>query len=239
MKSAIILAIACISRDVFAKYKAHVTYSRDLVNVGDLDVFGTTWTKIYAEPGNQNSVLLHEEAQSQSNPCHSLGNSADTRVSIDIEGQWGRDPGLGIHDAREAIVQAYWDFAKAIMAEYSTPIWTNCFYPVTRGPNNPTWYPATPACSGAGCVGCQNNGAVRCQRGSTGHKVPAKIKVTLTDSAGQLMADGMTVSFKANKPQSNDGCTAATKVAGGLSALIPGLGTFFSAGITVACESIA
>ena len=234
MRKSIILPAACLLQQAFAKYSVHVTYSPNLVTVGDADIFGLTWTEIYAAQGNQNAVVLQPSKSSRADACKEGGRSQDTTVSADIEGQWGRDPGLGAHDSREAIVQAYWDFMKVFMADNQYRLWAECVHVNGRNALTP-WWPTASACTGGGCAGCSGTSGLECQYGDTGFRVPAKVKVTMTNAQGQLMSDGLTISFSSTQSGGNGGCGLAGAIAGQLAGLIPGAGQYINAGISVAC----
>ncbi|KAF4555942.1 Hypothetical protein D9617_2g059070 [Elsinoe fawcettii] len=239
MKTSAIFAPVLLAPGILAKYSVFINYSPKMVDVGNLDVFAATWQKIYGTSGNTNAIISTDDYKTQIQKCHTGGNANNNAVQVKMEGQWGRNPGLGPNDAREGIVAALWKFLQAQMADNEVALWTDCFYPVPRGPNNPSWYPQTPACTGTkyswGCVGCQFD-SVRCRAGSKGHKVPAQIKITVKNEQGQLMADGLTVNIGAVVDQGNNGCSTLLKTIGGLAAFVPGPGSAFKAGISLACD---
>ncbi|KAF4546885.1 Hypothetical protein D9617_115g089220 [Elsinoe fawcettii] len=231
MKTISFLAAACLSAQALA-YNIHVVYSSELVEVGDIDLFAATWKKIYAAAGNEHAVALAEsKVVGSATNCGMLG---DTTVGISIDGQWGRDPGLSLETSRDALVKALWRFIQVFGADEAYNVYAPCGFESKGGA--PEWFPKA-ACRGQGCGGCCAADICGCQFKKRATKMPVKIKVTMTNNAGTLLADGITVNFSSTKAGGNGGCGVALKVVGALAGFLPGPGGFFSSGVSAACET--
>jgi hypothetical protein len=239
-----LLAAAGLLSVASAKIQAEVRYSDSMVDVGNLDLFAQTWQKIYAASGNAQSVLTDVTSSTYNTGCNSWADDANTNAKVTINGQWGKIPGLGPHDSREALVQSIWAALKAVSDENSYDVFNECY--------GLTWQEGVPNWAGAGgsaaCGGAVNTvatdcpcdiGTAACHDHSLGHKVPSLIKANLYDADGALLADNLEITFESAAVGGSGGCSTVTKVAAALIGLIPGSGSLFSTGINVACLELA
>ncbi|KAG8624452.1 hypothetical protein KVT40_007519 [Elsinoe batatas] len=232
MKPVSLLAAAALSAQVMA-YRIHIVYSSQLVEVGDINLFAATWEKIYAAPGNQNAVALTEPGLiGSATNCGKLG---DTTVGVSIEGQWGKDPGLGLETSRDALVKSLWEFIQVFGDDEAYDVFAPCGAQSKGGA--PRWF-FQADCRGQYCGGCCAASSCGCQFKKRATKMPAKIKLTMTNNAGTLLPDGITVDFTSTKASSNGGCGVALKVVGALAGFLPGPGSLFSSGVSAACEAV-
>jgi hypothetical protein len=241
MKTTQYLSLAALSGIALAKIKVEARFSNEMVDVGNIDLRKVTWEEIYASVGNERSVVHDNTYEAHANPCTHDSAAADRHVRVNINGQWGRVPGLGPHDSREALVQSLW----AILDDVSKPtgfnVFTECFG-TTWQEGLPQWaYKGESACGGVTNTvseECQCGiGSAACRSHSWGHRVPSVIKVNLYNAEGALLADSLTVNFASEVPESTDGCGFAAAVASTVAGFIPGAGSLFDAGIELACES--
>ncbi|RYO94787.1 hypothetical protein DL766_000050 [Monosporascus sp. MC13-8B] len=237
--SGILVTLAALTPAVIAagKIKVEVRYTKDMVDVGNLDIFRYTWQKIYGEPGNQRSVLTEDKYDASSGQCMSWADGPDRNVRVKINGQWGRVPGLGPHDSREALVQALYKVLTLNSDPTGYNVFTNC-YGKTWQEGSPIWGDRPHACGTPKasvrphCM-CLFGGA-SCEFHSWGHKVPSSIKANLYRD-GVLLADSLIIDFSSNKVVQDNGCGTIGKIASTVAGFLPGPGSLFAAGIDVFC----
>ncbi|GJC77453.1 hypothetical protein ColLi_00291 [Colletotrichum liriopes] len=238
MKSfgSVILALTALGQAASATIQVEVRFSDQMVNVGNLDIFKTTWQKIYGAVGNQRSVVSDDTYPTNDDVCtsHYTDNSGNARVIIN--GQWGQVPGLGPHDSREALVQSIWESLKRGSDRTAWDVYTDC-WGLTWQEGIPYW--KTPACGAEAATvsrECQCPiSSAQCQYYSKGHKVPSVIKANLYRD-GALLADSLTIQFSSEAVVEKGGCGIVGLIASGMASFIPGVGSIFSKGITMLCD---
>jgi hypothetical protein len=236
-----LLAAAGLVAAASAKIEVHVSYSDNMINVGNIDLFAQTWQKIYATGGNQYQVLTDTQSSGYDGTCNSWADGFDLNVQTNINGQWGQVKGLGPHDSREGLVQALWAALKDVSDRNQWNVFSDC-YGFTWQEGKPDWAGST----GSGACGCYHSTVqtdcgcyeaenVSCKDRTVAHKVPSKIKANLYQD-GALLPDSLEIDFSASDvtPEAG-GCGAVGQVAAALASFIPGSGSIFAAGIKVAC----
>ncbi|WYZ44839.1 hypothetical protein EsH8_VIII_000155 [Colletotrichum jinshuiense] len=233
----IVLAITALSRAASAAIKVEVRFSDQMVNVGNLDLFQTTWQKIYGASGNQQSVVSDNTYPTNDDKCTSHYTDHNGNARVIINGQWGRVPGLGPHDSREALVQSIWESLKRGSDKAAWDVFTNC-YGLTWQEGVPYW--KTPACGAVAATVSQQCqcpiGGAQCQYHSMGHRVPSIIKANLYRD-GVLLADSLTIQFSSQAVEEKGGCGIVGVIASGMASFVPGVGSIFSKGITMLCDN--
>ncbi|KAH7354250.1 hypothetical protein B0T11DRAFT_332103 [Plectosphaerella cucumerina] len=221
------------------KIEVEVRYSKEMIDVGNLDLFMATWQKIYATDGNGRAVVTDNTYGAFGGGCMSHYDGPDNNARVIVNGAWGRVPGLGPHDSREALVQALWGVLKAVSDPTAWDVFTKC-YGLTWQEGQPIWSNSRrPACGGGKfhtvrptCL-C-SMGSAACENFSVGHRVPSIIKANLYRD-GRLLADSLTVQFSAQRVVKDDGCKTVNTIAGLFGGLLPGPAALFASGISVFC----
>lgn len=216
--------------------KVEVRYTKEMVDVGNLDIFDTTWQKIYGESGNQRAVLTDTTYDTSSGACMSWADKPDRNVRVQINGQWGRIPDLGPHDSREALIQALYKVLSLNADPTGYNVYTNC-YGTTWQEGVPRWE-GPHACGGDSATvssECMCDiGSAQCEFHSWGHKVPSSIKANLYRD-GVLLADSLTIDIASTKVAEEDGCGTIGEITSALVGFLPGPGSLFATGIDVFC----
>ncbi|KAL0936432.1 uncharacterized protein CTRU02_208647 [Colletotrichum truncatum] len=231
-----VFALAALGQVVSATIKVEVRFSDKMVNVGNLDLFATTWQKIYAATGNQYSIVTDNTYPTNDDKCTSHYTDHTLNAQVIVNGQWGKVPGLGPHDSREALVQSIWKSLQLGSDKTAWDVYTNC-YGLTWQEGIPYW--KTPACGAVAATvskQCQCPiASAQCQYYSKGHKVPSIIKANLYRD-GVLLADSLTIEFSSAVVEQSGGCGIVGMIASGLAGFVPGVGSIFSKGITLLCD---
>ncbi|KAF4546930.1 Hypothetical protein D9617_95g039950 [Elsinoe fawcettii] len=236
MKTIKPLALAGLLGGTLA-YQVHVAYDPAVVTVGDVDISTMVWKEIYQIPGNQNAVMYSKTSPARADVSKVGGSSSDTQVTAEVDGLRGKDPGMGVHESRDAIMAAYQDFMIEINKRENYAMWDHCVHVNGRNPLTP-WYPKVSACTEDACVGCPSRIGLACRNTHLGTKVHASVKVLITNKAGAVLPDVLKVKFTCNKPQSQGGCGIAGSIGSALAGKLPGVGSLFSTGIDIACEHL-
>ncbi|KAH6692244.1 hypothetical protein F5X68DRAFT_187944 [Plectosphaerella plurivora] len=221
------------------KIEVEVRYSKEMIDVGNLDLFMATWQKIYATDGNGRAIVTDNTYGAFGGGCMSTYDGPDNNARVIINGAWGRVPGLGPHDSREALVQTLWGVLKAVSDPTAWDVFTQC-YGLSWQQGSPIWNNnRRPACGGGPfhtvrqtCL-CLYGGA-SCEKFSLGHRVPSVIKANLYRD-GQLLADSLTIQFSAQRVVKDEGCGTVNAIAGLFGGLLPGPASLFASGISVFC----
>lgn len=230
-------AIAVLSGLSFAnEIQVEVRYSKEMIDVGNLNIFEATWEKIYGEDGNQRSVLTDSTYGTNGNECTHYTSKADNNVRVIINGQWGRVPGLGEHDSREALVQSLWKVLEEVSNPTGWNVFTNCY--------GTTWQEGTPIWKGPhACGGPKATvrpdcfcsiGSAQCEFHSWGHRVPSAIKANMYRD-GVLLADSLQINFSAQRVPKDEGCGTVGLITSTLVGFLPGPGSLFAKGISIFC----
>lgn len=220
------------------KIEVEVRYSKEMIDVGDLDLFMATWQKIYATDGNGRAVVTDNTYGAFGGGCMSHYDGPDNNARVIVNGAWGRVPGLGPHDSREALVQALWGVLKAVSDPTGWDVYTKC-HGLTWQEGSPIWSESRrPACGGRFATVNQycpcDMGGASCENFSRGHRVPSVIKANLYRD-GQLLADSLTVEFSAQRVAKDEGCGTVNTIAGIFGGFLPGPAALFASGISVFC----
>ncbi|RYO99092.1 hypothetical protein DL764_006906 [Monosporascus ibericus] len=237
--SGILLTLAAFAPAALAqdgKIQVEVRYTGEMVDVGDLNIFQSTWERIYGETGNQRAVLTDDTYDTSSGECMSWADKPDRNVRVQINGQWGRVPDLGPHDSREALVQALYEVLSRNADPSGYHVYTNC-YGLTWQESVPQWK-GPHACGGPDAtVSSQcfcTLGSAECEFHSWGHMVPSSIKANLYRD-GALLADSLIIDFASSKVATEDGCGLVGEITSALVGFLPGPGSLFATGIDVFC----
>ncbi|EXL66279.1 hypothetical protein FOPG_17534 [Fusarium oxysporum f. sp. conglutinans race 2 54008] len=235
----LLFALAVWVGDVIAdsKIKVEVRYSDRMVDVGNLDLFKNTWEEIYGGTGNQQSVVTDKTFKTFTKGCTSWADKPTINAQVKINGRWGRIPGVGPHDSREALVKSAWEVLKHVSDPAGWDVFTNCY--------GTTWQEGIPQWKGPHACGGRNPtvqpecvcsiGSAQCEHHSWGHKVPSVIQASLYRD-GVLLPDMLRIEFASQSATAKGGCSQAETVGGLLAGLVPGVGTFFSTGVLVFCN---
>ncbi|KAH6689506.1 hypothetical protein F5X68DRAFT_267991 [Plectosphaerella plurivora] len=236
--SSIVAATALFSANVIAEspIEVEVRYSKEMVDVGDLSIFDSTWQKIYSSDGNQRAMVTDDTYGTNGNECTSWADGPDNNVRVTVNGAWGRVPGLGPHDSREALVNSLYKVLEDLTNPTGWNVFTNCYgttwqegVPIWKGPH---------ACGGptatvrSDCF-C-DIGSAQCEFHSWAHKVPSVIKANLYRD-GVLLADSLEINFSAQRIPKDEGCGTIGEIAAGVAGFLPFPGPIFAKGISVFC----
>ncbi|KAF5632692.1 hypothetical protein F52700_6228 [Fusarium sp. NRRL 52700] len=212
--------------------KVEVRVSDEMVQVGNIDLFASTWQAIYAENGNQEAITIDKTYPGEVNRCHADVDD-DINVRVYIEGAWG-DSGGTNHNNRDALVQAAWKAVNEISAKDAYDVFTGCCFTDPIQPN--CIPPRNYACDQDSC-GCQGGQHAVCSTRTTGHQVPSHINAYIYDANNNLLSDHLQITFTSASTEDSGGCglvgQLVTEFAG--FAFSGVLGTLFQKGIELGC----
>lgn len=229
---------ALLSTGVVAEspIEVEVRYSKEMVDVGNLELFKTTWEKIYGTDGNGRAVVTDDTYGTNGNECTTWADGPDNNARVIVNGAWGRVPGLGPHDSREALVGSLWRVLKEVSDTTGWHVFTNC-YGTTWQEGVPNWK-GPHACGGRGptvMADCLCGiGTAQCEHHTWGHRVPSVIKANLYRD-GVLLADSLTINFSAQRVAKDEGCGTVGTIAAAVAGFLPMPGPIFAKGISVFC----
>lgn len=216
--------------------QVEVRYSKNMIDVGDLDVFDATWQTIYGLDGNGRAVTSDLAYQTFGDQCTHHTSGPENNVQVQIGGRWGQVSGLGLHDSREALVTSLYEVLDRVAEPTGWNVFTNCY--------GTTWQEGVPRWTGQyACGGPEATvrsecmcaiGSASCEKHSWGHRVPSIITANLYRD-GMLLPDQLTISFGASKIAKDEGCGLIGSITGALVGFLPGPGAVFATGIDVFC----
>lgn len=236
------IALATMAAQASALVQLEVRYSDTMIPVGNLDLFAATYQAIYAEEGNQRSVMTDRSFGTYDNTCKSAEEpDPDMDVQVKINGAWGRTPGLAQNEMREGLVAAMWEALQAVTNPNGYEVFTEC-----RGL---TWqesvgYTSEAACGPKSSRNCEepcskegSPGLAQCMKHSWGHSVPSSMRVTAyIDDV--LQPDDLIIEFASQARAHDGGCGIIGDIAGELAGyVIPVVGGLFAKGISIGCSS--
>jgi hypothetical protein len=236
------IALATMAAQASALVQLEVRFSDKMVPVGNLDLFGATWEAIYAEDGNQRSVMMDRSFGTIDNTCKSAEEpDPDLNVQVKINGAWGRTPGLQDNQMRDGLVAAMWEALQKVTNPSGYEVFSECRGLVWQ---ESVGYTADAACgrlSARDCEEpCRNEGSpglAQCMKHSWGHSVPSSMRVTAYID-GQLQADDLIIEFASQATTKDGGCGIIGDIAGALAGyVIPVVGGLFAKGISIGCSS--
>lgn len=242
MKLSSNIALATMAAQASALVQIEVRYSDNMIEVGNLDLFAATYQAIYAEEGNQRSVMMDRSFGTYDNTCKSAEEpDPDLNVQVKVNGAWGRTPGLADNEMREGLVAAMWEALQAVTDPSGYEVFTEC-----RGL---TWmesvgYTSEAACGPQSSRNCEepcskenSPGLAQCMKQSWGHSVPSSMRVTAYID-DQLQADDLIIEFASAKTPKAGGCGIIGDIAAELAGyVIPVAGGLFAKGISIGCSS--
>lgn len=242
MKFSSKIALATMAAQASALVQIEVRYSDNMIEVGNLDLFAVTYQAIYAEDGNQRSVMMDRSYGTFDNTCKSAEEpDPDLNVQVKVNGAWGRTPGLADNEMREGLVAAMWEALQAVTNPSGYEVFSEC-----RGL---TWqesvgYTSEAACGPQSSRNCEepcrkegSPGLAQCMNHSWGHSVPSSMRVTAYID-DQLQADDLIIEFASAKTPKEGGCGIIGDIAAELAGyVIPVAGGLFAKGISIGCSS--
>lgn len=236
------LVLAAMAAQASALVQIEVRYSDKMIEVGNLDLFAATWQAIYAEAGNQRSVMMDRSFGADTSTCKfAEDNDSDLTVQVKVNGAWGRTPGLQDNEMREALVTSMWEVLQRVADPTGYETFSGC-----RGL---TWqesvsYTSDAACGPQSARNCEepcrkegSPGLAQCMDHSWGHQVPSSLRVTAyIDDV--LQADDLIIEFSSAVNPKDGGCGIIGEIAGALAEYtIPVAGGLFAKGIEIGCSS--
>ncbi|KAI6369762.1 hypothetical protein MCOR25_004389 [Pyricularia grisea] len=244
MKTSTSAVLAGLVAVATAAIQLEVRYSDTMVDVGTLDLMNVTRNTIYAEPGNERSILTDRTHQAITRTCKSIEEGADVTVQVKMTGAWGRTPGLDKNEMREGLVAGIFEALKQVSDDAGYEVYSEC--------KGSTWQDSVThvpeaacgraASSGQTCDGpCRNAvaspGTTQCLKHDWGHRVPSMMRVTAyIDDA--LQPDDLIFEFASTQNSQGGGCGNVGKIAGKLATYtIPVVGGLFAEGINLLCAS--
>jgi hypothetical protein len=236
------IALATMAVQATALVQLEVRYSDKMIPVGNLDLFGATWEAIYAEAGNQRSVMMDRSFSTIDNTCKPAEEpDPDLSVQVKVNGAWGRTPGLEDNQMRDGLVAAMWKALQEVTNPSGYEIFSEC-----RGL---TWqegvaYTADAACGSLSARKCDqfcskvaSPSLVQCMKQSWGHSVPSSMRVTAYIE-DRLQPDDLIIEFSSQATPAAGGCGIVGDIAGALAGYtIPVVGGLFAKGISIGCSS--
>ncbi|KAL1853119.1 hypothetical protein Daus18300_011947 [Diaporthe australafricana] len=236
------IVLATMAAQASALVQIEVRYSDKMIEVGNLDLFATTYQAIYAEDGNQRAVMMDRSFGADTNTCKSTEDGdPDLNVQVKVNGAWGRTPGLQDNEMREALVASMWEVLQRVADPSGYEVFTNC-----RGL---TWqesigYTSEAACGPQSTRNCEepcskegSPGLAQCMNQSWGHQVPSSMRVTAYID-DQLQADDLIIEFSSAVNPKDGGCGIIGDIAAELAGyVIPVAGGLFAKGIELGCSS--
>ncbi|KAG8158397.1 hypothetical protein KVR01_011519 [Diaporthe batatas] len=231
------IALATLAAQASALVQLEVRYSDTMIPVGDLDIFAATYQAIYAEKGNQRSVMTDRTFQTFDNQCKPAEEpNPDLDVQVKINGAWGRTPGLKDNEMREGLVAAMWEVIQRVSNPTGYEVWSDC-----RGF---TWqesvkYTPDAACGPKSSRSCKDQcpAAVQCMKHAWGHSVPSSMRVTAYID-DRLQPDDLIIEFGSRARSHGGGCGMIGDIAGELAGyVIPVVGGLFAKGISLGCSN--
>lgn len=184
-------------------------------------------------------MVTDNSYQTDQNTCQT-DDKEDLTVQVTMDGAWGAEGDATSADVRGAIVSTMWSSLESL--------WNESLYTVYEGCSGTVWqdtplYTPSAACgpqSAASCAGaCAGVGTpdlAQCETATAAGRLPSKLKVTVYEGGGALLADELTVTFAATANDVSDGgCGLVGTIAEHLAGFIPGVGSLFSAGISFEC----
>lgn len=242
MKLSSKIALATMAAQASGLVQIEVRYSDNMIEVGNLDLFAVTYQAIYAEDGNQRSVMMDRSYGTFDNTCKSAEEpDPDLNVQVKVNGAWGRTPGLAENEMREGLVAAMWEALQAVTTPSGYEVFSEC-----RGL---TWqesvgYTSEAACGPQSSRNCEepcrkegSPGRAQCMNQSWGHSVPSSMRVTAYID-DQLQADDLIIEFASAKTPKEGGCGIIGDIAAQLAGyVIPVAGGLFAKGISIGCSS--
>ncbi|KAI7788186.1 hypothetical protein LA080_012251 [Diaporthe eres] len=242
MKLSSNIALATMAAQASALVQIEVRYSDTMIEVGNLDLFAVTYQAIYAEDGNQRSVMMDRSYGTFDNTCKSAEEpDPDLNVQVKVNGAWGRTPGLADNEMREGLVAAMWESLQAVTNPSGYEVFSEC-----RGL---TWqesvgYTDAAACGPKSSRNCEepcgkvgSPGLAQCMNHSWGHQVPTSMRVTAYID-DRLQPDDLIIEFASAKTPKDGGCGIIGDIAGTLAEyVIPVAGGLFAKGISIGCSS--
>ncbi|CRK21616.1 hypothetical protein BN1723_002740 [Verticillium longisporum] len=187
--------------------KIHVSTSDRLIEVGNLDLFATTWKAIYEDPTNLHQVSVKdEEFSTQSKHCN-FDNGPDHKVTVSIIGKWNDVDGKHLQ-VRDAMVEAAWETVKRIAEKHQYEVYVDCCADTIAV--NCNKFGA--ACSDRVCK-CPGEGrSAKCNKLRTGHQVPALIYVTADTDGSNTQNNEILIEFSSEAAENRGGCGAIDDV---------------------------
>lgn len=240
--SAILAGLVAVAT---AAVQLEVRYSDRMVDVGTLDLMEVTRNAIYAEPGNERSILTDRTHQAITRTCKSaVENTPDVSVQVKMTGAWGRTPGLKNNEMRDGLVASIFEALKQVSDDTGYEVYSECRGLVWQESvaHVPEAACGRAAASGQTCDGpCRNAvaspGTTQCMKHDWGHRVPSVMRITAyIDDA--LQPDDLIFEFASTQNAQAGGCGIIGKIAGKLASFtIPVAGGLFSEGINILCAN--
>ncbi|TLS30998.1 hypothetical protein PpBr36_02624 [Pyricularia pennisetigena] len=245
MKTSTSAVLAGLVAAATAAVQLEVRYSDRMVDVGTLDLMEVTRNAIYAEAGNERSILTDRTHQAYTQTCKSaVDNGADVSVQVKMTGAWGRTPGLKNNEMREGLVAGIFEALKQVSDDTGYEVYSECM--------GGTWqegvkYVPEAACgplttSGQKCEepcrsAVASPGTTQCMKHEWAHRVPSMMRVTAyIDDA--LQPDDLIFEFASTQNAQAGGCGIVGKIASKLASYtIPVAGGLFAEGITLLCAN--
>lgn len=235
------IALATMAAQASALVQLEVRYSDTMIPVGNLDLFAATWQAIYAEDGNQRSIMTDRSFGTYDNKCKPAEEpDPDMDVQVKINGAWGRTPGLQQNEMRDGLIAAMWEALQAVTDPNGYEVFYEC-----RGL---TWQESVGYTDAAACnpklprncaEACDQSapGMAQCMKHSWGHSVPSSMRVTAyIDDV--LQPDDLIIEFASKARAHDGGCGIIGDIAGNLASfVIPVAGDLFAKGIEIGCSS--
>lgn len=230
------LAPAVSAQAAAGEIQVEVRYTDQMVDVGNLELFAETWQKIYSAEGNGRSILSDTTYTTNASACTHYTSKGDREVRVQVNGQWGKIPGLGPNDSRDALVATLSKVLDEASKSSGYNVFSNC-YGTTWQEAVPNWGTRPHACGGLNPTvrpDCMCDiGTAQCEFHAWGHMVPGSIKANLYRD-GALLADSLTIDFSSNAITKDEGCGMVGTITKNLLGFIPG-GPPLAAAIDIFC----
>ncbi|KAH6672643.1 hypothetical protein F5X68DRAFT_246878 [Plectosphaerella plurivora] len=231
--SSIISAIFVAGALAQSPLKVEVRYSPTMVEAGTMDLHAVVWQKIFGANGNQQSIVGDDSYNLINQECSEVGARPNLNARVKINGQWGRIPGLGPNDSRQALVQTLARVLKEVSDRASSPVFYSCTGFDLRIPAEDQRRAACLPMPGRQSCNCPGSPKICGARGTI-RKVPAMIRANLFRD-GVLLPDSLTVEFSSQAPAKDEKCSTLTQVIGAIAGGIPMPGPIISSTIGVIC----
>ncbi|WYZ43092.1 hypothetical protein EsH8_VI_000791 [Colletotrichum jinshuiense] len=217
--------------------QVEVRYSKEMIDVGNLNLGQVVWDKIYAEPGNERAIVTDTTYPTTGNKCTTWAKPVDNDARVVINGAWGRIPDLGPHDSREALVASLVKVLEEVTNPTGWRVFSNC-YGLTWQESVPAWK-GPHACGGLNPTVSENclcdSGMAQCEFHTWAHQVPSVIKANLYRD-GVLLADNLEINFSSKRRAVDSGCGTVGQVVSAVVGFLPMPGPLFATGLGVFCS---
>ncbi|CZT49758.1 uncharacterized protein RSE6_10647 [Rhynchosporium secalis] len=237
MKLTSVLCLAFATAIPVQAFKVWASFTDELIDVGDLDIFWSVWNRMY-DVSDLHGGLSDVSRGALNGNCNHASQKPQITARVILDGQWGSVGGLNGWRMRDALISSMWRTIQVAGEQHAYPVYNHC--------TGFSWQEGVPlhkwaACGPVAHVKCLENGGcpygLECQGFKWGHKLPSIVRINVYNHKGALRPDAYQVRISSSSnTNGGGGCGKAGAISEVLASFVPGIGTYFEKGIKILCR---